>query len=77
MKTVSADCATLVLPAMLRVNDTKYDLCVCGHERQFHKFQLGSDSRSGSISAAVQAEMKRICKECGCDRFELLKDEQL
>jgi hypothetical protein len=49
------------------VNCTKYDPCICGHERKDHKFVCG-------ISAAVQTEPKKKCVNCDCTEFVLKKD---
>lgn len=51
----------------MKVNCTKYDLCVCGHERKDHKFICG-------ISAAVKREIEQKCLHCECVKFVLKKD---
>jgi acetone carboxylase gamma subunit len=46
------------------VNDTKYDLCKCGHQRYDHK-------RITGISAAVRTNDTHTCNKCDCNTFSL------
>jgi hypothetical protein len=49
------------------VNCTKYDPCICGHERKDHKYPIGDCGK-------IIPNTKKKCLTCDCTEFVFRKD---